>query len=114
VVCWGTGAATREFLYVDDAAEGIVKAAEIMDEPVPINLGGGIEIPIRDLVVKIAAACGYTGRIAWDTSKPDGQPRRGLDITRARTLLGWEPKQAFDTGLAATVQWWREQTGSRA
>ena len=114
VVCWGTGAATREFLYVDDAAEGIVKAAEIMDEPVPINLGGGIEIPIRDLVMKIAAACGYTGRIAWDTSKPDGQPRRGLDITRARTLLGWEPQQAFDTGLAATVQWWREQTGSRA
>jgi nucleoside-diphosphate-sugar epimerase len=81
---------------------------------VPINLGGGIEIPIRDLVVQIATACGYTGRITWDPSKPDGQPRRGLDITRARTLLGWEPKQAFDTGLAATVQWWREQTGSRA
>ena len=109
VVCWGTGSATREFLYVDDAAEGIVKAAETMDEPVPINLGGGVEIPIRDLVVKIAAACGHTGRITWDTSKPDGQPRRGLDITRARTLLGWEPKQDFDTGLAATVQWWREQ-----
>ena len=109
VVCWGTGAATREFLYVDDAAEGIVKAAEIIDEPLPINLGGGVEITIRDLVGKIAAACGYAGRIAWDASKPDGQPSRSLDITRAQKLLGWEPRQAFDTGLAATVAWWREQ-----
>jgi GDP-L-fucose synthase len=112
VVCWGTGAATREFLYVDDAAEGIVRAAEVMDEPVPINLGGGLEIPIRDLVVKIAAACGYPGRIAWDPTKPDGQPRRGLDISRARKLLGWEPRQDFDTGLARTVAWWREQTAA--
>jgi GDP-L-fucose synthase len=109
VVCWGTGAATREFLYVDDAAEGIVRAAEVMEEPVPINLGGGVEIPIRDLVVKIAAACGYAGRIAWDATKPDGQPRRGLDISRARELLGWEPRQDFDAGLAKTVAWWREQ-----
>ena len=112
VVCWGTGTATREFLYVDDAAEGIVRAAEVMDEPVPINLGGGVEIPIRDLVVKIAAACGYAGRIAWDATKPDGQPRRGLDISRARKLLGWEPRQDFDTGLAKTVAWWREQTAA--
>lgn len=109
VVCWGTGAATREFLYVDDAAEGIVRAAEIMEEPLPINLGGGVEIAIRDLVAKIAVACGYTGRITWDTSKPDGQPRRSLDITRAKTLLGWTPRQDFDAGLAATVAWWREQ-----
>ena len=107
VLCWGTGSATREFLYVDDAAEGIVRAAEVMDEPVPINLGGGVEISIRDLVAKIAAACGYAGRIAWDPSKPDGQPRRSLDISRARHLLGWEPRQDFDTGLAATVNWWR-------
>ncbi|MFM8377765.1 MAG: GDP-L-fucose synthase family protein [Planctomycetia bacterium] len=107
VVCWGTGSATREFLYVDDAAEGIVRAAETMDEPVPINLGGGVEIAIRDLVTKIAAACGFTGRVVWDSSKPDGQPRRALDISRARTLLGWEPKQTFDAGLAATVAWWR-------
>ena len=109
VVCWGTGAATREFLYVDDAAEGIVRAAEIMEEPLPINLGGGVEIAIRDLVAKIAAACGYAGRIVWDTAKPDGQPRRSLDITRAKTLLGWTPRQDFDAGLAATVAWWREQ-----
>lgn len=109
VVCWGTGAATREFLYVDDAAEGIVRAAEIMEEPLPINLGGGVEIAIRDLVAKLAAACGYAGRITWDTSKPDGQPRRSLDITRAKTLLGWAPRQDFDAGLAATVAWWRDQ-----
>lgn len=107
VVCWGTGAATREFLYVDDAAEGIVRAAEVMDEPVPINLGGGIEIAIRDLVEKIAVACDYAGRITWDTSKPDGQPRRGLDISRAKSLLGWTPKQEFEAGLKATVEWWR-------
>ncbi len=109
VVCWGTGAATREFLYVDDAAEGIVRAAEVMDEPVPINLGGGVEIAIRDLVTTIAAACGYEGRIRWDTTKPDGQPRRGLDISRARQLLGWSPRQDFTAGLAATVAWWRSQ-----
>lgn len=108
VICWGTGAATREFLYVNDAAEGIVRAAEIMDEPVPINLGGGVEIAIRDLAAKIATVCGYAGRISWDASKPDGQPRRSLDITRAKTLLGWEPKQDFDTGLTTTVAWWRE------
>ena len=112
VVCWGTGAATREFLYVDDAAEGIVRAAELMEEPVPINLGGGVEIPIRDLVVKIAAACDYAGRIAWDATKPDGQPRRGLDISRARQFLGWEPRQDFDAGLAKTVAWWREQAAA--
>ena len=107
VECWGTGAATREFLYVDDAAEGIVRAAEVMDEPVPINLGGGREIAIRDLVSRVAVACGFTGSIEWDASKPDGQPRRGLDISRARKLLGWEPTQDFDAGLARTVAWWR-------
>ena len=112
VVCWGTGSATREFLYVDDAAEGIVRAAEVMEDPIPINLGGGVEVPIRDLVVKIAKACGYGGRIAWDATKPDGQPRRSLDISRARTLLGWQPRQDFDAGLAATVQGWRGQSSS--
>ncbi|MFN9367170.1 MAG: GDP-L-fucose synthase family protein [Planctomycetia bacterium] len=111
VVCWGSGAATRDFLYVDDAAEGVVRAAEVMEEPLPINLGGGREIAIRDLVVKIAAACDYRGRIAWDASKPDGQPRRGLDISRARRLLDWQPRQDFDAGLAATVRWWREHCG---
>jgi len=114
IVCWGTGSATREFLYVDDAAEGIVRAAEVMEEPVPINLGGGQEIAIRDLVQKIAAACDFSGSIRWDDSKPDGQPRRGLDISRARSLLGWEPKMDFDRGLAATVDWWRQQAEASA
>ena len=109
IVCWGTGAATREFLYVDDAAEGVVRAAEVMDEPVPINLGGGVEIPIRDLVVTIAKACDFGCGIEWDASKPDGQPRRGLDISRARRLLGWEPQQDFVAGLDATVAWWRRR-----
>jgi nucleoside-diphosphate-sugar epimerase len=80
-----------------------------MDDPVPINLGGGAEIAIRDLVGRVAAACGFTGRIAWDTSKPDGQPRRGLDVSRARELLGWRPERDFDVGLAETVAWWRAQ-----
>jgi len=111
VVCWGTGVATREFLHVDDAAEGVVRAAEVMEEPLPINLGGGQEIAIRDLMAKVAAACNYAGRIAWDTAKPDGQPRRALDISRARDLLGWQPRQDFDSGLAATVAWWRSHGG---
>jgi GDP-L-fucose synthase len=110
IECWGTGSATREFLHVDDAAEGIVRAAEVMEEPEPINLGGGVEIPIRDLVVRIARACDYQGRIEWDASKPDGQPRRGLDISRARERLGWEPRKNFDVGLAETVRWWRDET----
>ena len=108
VVCWGTGAATREFLYVDDAAEGVVRAAEVLEEPAPVNLGGGTEISIRELARKIAKACDFGGRIVWDESRPDGQPRRALDITQARRLLGWQPVQNFDGGLAATVRWWRE------
>jgi GDP-L-fucose synthase len=114
ISCWGTGAATREFLFVDDAAEGIVRAAEVMEEPVPINLGGGEEIAIRDLVGRIARACDFTGRIEWDASKPDGQPRRGLDISRAQQLLAWSPRQDFDDGLAATVAWWRRDGATRA
>ena len=109
VVCWGTGSATREFLYVDDAAEGIVRAAECMEKPLPINLGGGSEISIRELIVTIASACGYSGKIRWDSSKPDGQPRRGIDISRARELLDWEPKESFQSGLSKTIKWWRDQ-----
>lgn len=109
ITCWGTGAATREFLHVDDAAEGVVRAAEVMAEPLPINLGGGSEISIRELATKIAAVCGYSGRIAWDDSMPDGQPRRSLDTSRAKRLLQWAPWQDFDAGLVATVDWWRDQ-----
>jgi len=109
ITCWGTGAATREFLHVEDAAEGVVRAAEVMVEPLPINLGGGSEISIRELATKIAAVCGYSGRIAWDDSMPDGQPRRSLDTSRAKRLLQWAPRQDFDAGLVATVDWWRDQ-----
>jgi len=111
IVCWGTGSATREFLHVDDAAEAIVRAAETIDEPLPINVGGGEEIAIRDLVGKVANACDYRGRISWDPTKPDGQPRRSLDISRAEKLLGWRPVHDFDAGLRETVKWWRTQGG---
>ena len=111
IVCWGTGTATREFLHVDDAAEAIVRAAERVDDPEPINVGGGQEISIRDLVRKVAAACGFGGRIAWDPTRPDGQPRRSLDVTRARERLGWHPTREFDSGLAETVRWWRGHPG---
>jgi dTDP-D-glucose 4,6-dehydratase len=109
MVCWGSGMATREFLHVEDAAEAVVRAAERIEDPVPINLGGGAEIAIRDLVAKVVNGCGYRGQIVWDRSKPDGQPRRSLDISRARRLLDWHPIRDFDQGLAETIQWWREQ-----
>ena len=107
IQCWGTGKATREFLFVEDAAEAIVRAAEVIDEPTPINLGGGREIAIGELVREIALACDFRGEIQWDASKPDGQPRRGIDISRARSLLKWAPQKDFTEGLAETVQWWR-------
>ena len=107
VTCWGTGSASREFLYVEDAAEGIVRAAERIDSPEPVNLGTGSEITIRDLVILIAKLCGFEGRIQWDSSKPDGQPRRCLDTSLGRKLLDWEAKTTFEQGLAATIDWWR-------
>ena len=105
--CWGTGSASREFLYVDDAAEGVIRAAEVLDTPEPINLGSGREILIRDLVVLIAKLSGFKGEIRWDTSKPDGQPRRCLDVSRAASLLGWRAKVEFETGLTKTIDWYR-------
>ena len=107
IQCWGTGSATREFLFVEDAAEAIVRAAEFIDEPTPINLGGGEEIAIGELVRQIALACDFRGEIQWDVSKPDGQPRRSIDISRARSLLKWAPQKDFAEGLAETVRWWR-------
>lgn len=109
IVCWGTGSASREFLYVSDAAEGIVRAAERIDTPEPINLGTGGEIRIRDLVELIARTCGFTGRIEWDASKPDGQPRRCLDTSRALKLLDWRAAMSFEEGLRRTIAWWRQQ-----
>lgn len=107
ITCWGTGSASREFLYVDDCAEGIVRAAERMDDPDPVNLGTGIEITIRDLVTLIARLTGFTGRIEWDATKPDGQPRRCLDTRRAEQMLGFKAKVAFDEGLRRTIEWYR-------
>jgi GDP-L-fucose synthase len=108
MVCWGTGTATREFLYVRDAAEGIVLAAETYDGADPVNLGAGFEISIKDLVHKIAHLTGFTGTIEWDTSKPDGQPRRSLDTSRATRAFGFKAHTSFDEGLRRTVDWYRE------
>ncbi len=113
IVGWGTGAVSREFLYVDDAAEGILCAAEKMDEPIPINLGTQREISIRDLAELIAKLTGFEGGIRWDSSLPDGQPRRCLDTTRAKELLGWSAQVDLEEGLARTIRWWRDE-GSRA
>ncbi len=107
--CWGTGSASREFLYVDDAAEGMVRAAEVMEEPEPINLGTNREISIRELVGLIAKLVGFEGEIRWDSSKPDGQPRRCLDVTRAHEQLGWAAAVPFEEGLRRTIAWWRTQ-----
>jgi GDP-L-fucose synthase len=103
---WGTGAASREFLYVEDAAEGIVLAAERYDGPDPVNLGVGHEITIRDLVALIARLTGFAGEIRWDPSKPDGQPRRSLDTSRARERIGFVARTSFENGLRSTIEWY--------
>jgi GDP-L-fucose synthase len=114
VDCWGTGSASREFLYVDDAAEAFVRAAETIDEPTPINLGTGREITIRALSETIAALTGFRGTIRWDPSKPDGQPRRCLSVDRARDLLGWSAQVSLEDGLRRTIEWYRANRGYRA
>jgi len=114
ITCWGTGKVSREFLYVDDAAEGILRATEAMDEPIPINLGTGMEITIKDLVELIAKLTGFTGEIRWDSSKPDGQPRRCLDTQRAKKLLGWQARVGFEEGLRRTIDWWKQQAPERS
>jgi GDP-L-fucose synthase len=106
VEVWGTGAASREFLYVDDAAEGIVLAAERYDDPEPVNLGVGREITIRELVRLIAELTGFAGEIRWDSSKPDGQPRRALDTSRARAAFGFDAQTSFEAGLKETIAWY--------
>jgi len=108
IVCWGTGSATREFLYVADAAEGIMLATERYDGAEPVNLGAGFEISIRDLAELIARLTGFTGRIEWDTSKPDGQPRRCLDTSRAEKLFGFKARTGFEEGLRKTIAWYEE------
>jgi GDP-L-fucose synthase len=107
IVCWGDGSPTREFLYVEDCAEGIVLATERFDGPEPVNLGSGTEISVRDLSTLVAASCGFRGRIVWDATKPNGQPRRCLDTSRARELFGFRAHTDFRSGLARTIDWYR-------
>jgi GDP-L-fucose synthase len=109
VTLWGDGSPTREFLYVEDAAEGIVLAAERYDGADPVNLGCGEEVMIRDLAATIAEKCGYAGRILWDASKPNGQPRRMLDVTRAAERFGFRAKTPLDRGLEQTIAWFEAQ-----
>lgn len=104
---WGTGKATREFFYVEDAAKGIVLATEKYDRPEPVNLGSGTEISIRDLADLICRLMNFNGDIRWDTSKPDGQPRRSLDITRAKEAFGFSPEVSLGEGLRRTIVWYQ-------
>lgn len=110
---WGTGKATREFLYVEDAAEGIILATEKYDKPDPINLGSGMEISIKDLVETICRLMNFKGEIRWDTLKPDGQPRRCLDVTRAEKEFGFKAKTDFETGLKRTIEWYLENDNNK-
>jgi len=106
IVVWGTGKATREFFYVEDAAKAIVQAMEKYDSPDPVNIGAGFEISILDLIGIIVDLTGFEGRIVWDESKPDGQPRRMLDTTRAKTAFGFEATTSFREGLKNTIDWY--------
>ena len=106
IVVWGTGKPTREFIYVEDAAEAIVLATERYNKGEPVNIGSGVEISIKDLVNLIAGLTGFKGRIVWDTSKPDGQPRRRLDISKAEAEFGFKAKTKFKEGLRKTIEWY--------
>jgi GDP-L-fucose synthase len=114
VTIWGDGTPTREFLYVEDAAEGITLAAEHYNGADPVNLGSGEEICIRDLAQRIGGLMGYSGPLQFDHSKPNGQPRRALDVSRARERFGFVAKTSFDDGLKKTIEWWRAQPRSEA
>jgi GDP-L-fucose synthase len=105
---WGDGSPTREFIYVEDAAEGIVSASEGYSGPLPVNLGSGSEISIKDLAEMIARLTGFNGKLVWNTSKPNGQPRRGLDVSRARELFGFQAQMGFEEGLRRTIEWYRQ------
>lgn len=109
IMVWGTGDPTREFLYVEDAARGILMAAEKYDKSDPVNLGSGLEISIRDLTALIARLTGFKGKVAWDASKPDGQPRRCLDVTKAKEEFGFQARVGFKDGLKKTIEWYKKQ-----
>jgi GDP-L-fucose synthase len=108
IVVWGDGSPTREFLYVEDAAEGILLATEKYNGPDPVNLGSGEEISIKDLVESISRLTGFKGRLIWDVSKPNGQPRRGLDVSRAENYFGFRAAMSFEEGLRRTIEWYRQ------
>jgi GDP-L-fucose synthase len=114
IECWGTGKVSREFIYTADAAEGILLAAEYYNGPEPVNIGAGFEITIKELAEKIAKLTGFNGEIRWDASKPDGQPRRRLDVSRAKQYFGFEAKTSFDEGLEATIRWYKEKLSTKA
>lgn len=105
---WGTGSASREFLFVEDAAEGLFLAAQNYDKGDPVNLGSGMEITIRQLVETLCRLMGYTGEVRWDNTKPDGQPRRCLDVSRAEREFGFKAKTGFEEGLRRTIEWYRK------
>ena len=113
VVCWGTGKPTRGFLYVEDAAEGILLATEKYNKSEPVNLGSDLEISIKDLAELISRLTGFKGKVNWDRSKPDGQPRRRLDTSRAEREFGFKAKIDFEEGLKRTIEWYREAKGSK-
>ena len=114
IVLWGDGSPTREFLFVEDCVEGIALATERYDGADPVNLGSGQEIAIRDLAELVAELTGFDGEIVWDESRPNGQPRRRLDVTRARELFGFEAKVPLREGLERTIAWYRENVASYA
>ena len=107
ITAWGDGSPTREFLYVEDAAEGIVLAAERYNRSAPVNLGSSTEISIKELVETIAYLTGFGGQIRWDTSKPNGQPRRKLDVSRAEQWFGFRSRMGFEEGLRRTIEWYK-------
>jgi len=105
---WGDGSPTREFLYVEDAAEGIVIAAEKYNDELPVNIGSGYEISIKDLSEMIVRMTGFEGELVWQTDKPNGQPRRGLDVSRAKQSFGWSAQVPFEEGMRRTIEWYKE------
>jgi GDP-L-fucose synthase len=109
IIVWGTGEASREFLYVEDAAEGILQAAEKYNKSDPVNIGAGFEIKIKYLVNKIVELTGFDGDIIWDLTKPDGQPRRVLDVQKAKREFDFEASEKFETGLSKTINWYVSQ-----
>jgi len=110
ITIWGTGDASREFLYVEDGAEAIVLAAEKYNEPDPVNIGAGFEITIKDLAKLIARLTEYDGELVWDETKPDGQPRRMLDTIRAEKKFGFKAKTSLEEGLKKTIKWYKGST----